>query len=149
MKKQRKSDNFDIDEICELIVAGNSITAIAKGLGVPHSHLLMWIERDQDRSVRAREARRVTAQLWDEQATALIAKAGNSLDLAKAKEIAHHYRWRASKISPKIYGDKVTQELTGANGGPIQTQSSVTVYMPENARDSGPKSDSVEVRSTE
>lgn len=28
-------------------------------------------------------------------------------------------KWMLSKVLPKIYGDKVTQELTGAGGGPI------------------------------
>jgi hypothetical protein len=29
-------------------------------------------------------------------------------------------KWQLSKVLPKIYGDKVTQEITGANGGPVQ-----------------------------
>ncbi len=29
-------------------------------------------------------------------------------------------KWFAGKISPKKYGEKVTQELTGPNGGPVQ-----------------------------
>lgn len=28
-------------------------------------------------------------------------------------------KWKLSKMLPKVYGDKVTQEHTGANGGPI------------------------------
>jgi hypothetical protein len=30
-------------------------------------------------------------------------------------------KWLLSKALPKIYGDKVLNEHTGANGGPIQT----------------------------
>jgi len=29
-------------------------------------------------------------------------------------------KWIASKLKPKKYGDKVTQEITGADGGPVQ-----------------------------
>jgi hypothetical protein len=29
-------------------------------------------------------------------------------------------KWLASKIVPKIYGDKITQELTGKDGAPLQ-----------------------------
>lgn len=29
-------------------------------------------------------------------------------------------KWAAAKLAPKVYGDKVTAELTGADGGPIQ-----------------------------
>jgi hypothetical protein len=28
-------------------------------------------------------------------------------------------KWAASKLKPRVYGDKVTQEHTGAGGGPI------------------------------
>jgi hypothetical protein len=32
-------------------------------------------------------------------------------------------KWYLSKVLPKIYGDKVTQEITGADGGPISVAS--------------------------
>lgn len=38
-------------------------------------------------------------------------------------------KWIASKLKPKKYGDKVTQELTGADGAPLVTQSVVKVYQ--------------------
>lgn len=30
-------------------------------------------------------------------------------------------KWTASKLKPKSYGDRITSELTGPNGGPIET----------------------------
>jgi hypothetical protein len=36
-------------------------------------------------------------------------------------------QWRAMKMAPRQYGDRVRQELTGANGGPIQTENKVAV----------------------
>ncbi|QPS76049.1 terminase small subunit protein [Delftia acidovorans] len=30
-------------------------------------------------------------------------------------------KWVASKMAPKKYGDKVTQEVVGAGGGPVET----------------------------
>ena len=36
-------------------------------------------------------------------------------------------KWFASKFLPKQYGDKITQEHTGADGGPIQSQATVDV----------------------
>ena len=35
-------------------------------------------------------------------------------------------KWLLSKMVPKKYGDKLVQEHTGANGGAIQVQSTVT-----------------------
>jgi len=34
-------------------------------------------------------------------------------------------KWIAAKLKPKKYGERVTQEVTGAEGGPIQTESVV------------------------
>lgn len=36
-------------------------------------------------------------------------------------------RWYLSKLAPKRYGDKITQEHTGADGGPIQSQATIKV----------------------
>ena len=35
-------------------------------------------------------------------------------------------KWHASKMVPKVYGDKTEVAVVGANGGPVQSQS-VTV----------------------
>jgi hypothetical protein len=34
-------------------------------------------------------------------------------------------KWHASKIKPKKYGDKLSQELSGPNGGPIEHKATV------------------------
>lgn len=45
-------------------------------------------------------------------------------------------KWLASKMAPKKYGDKLQTELTGANGGAIAVNSTVTfVRPPERAED--------------
>ena len=45
-------------------------------------------------------------------------------------------KWLLSKLAPKKYGDKLTQEHTGANGGAIEVHSTVTlVRAPVRAED--------------
>lgn len=114
-----KCDAFGLDKVCELITAGDSMTAIAAQIGVHISTLIEWSEQDAQRSARMREARQRSARVWDERAEYVITTAGDPFELNKAKELAHHYRWRAKAIAPREYGDKVTQEHTGADGGPI------------------------------
>ena len=114
-----KCDAFGLGKICESITAGESMTAIAAHIGVHVSTLIEWIEEDSQRSARAREARHRSARLWDERAEHVITVAGGPFELNKAKELAHHYRWRAKAIAPREYGDKITNEHTGADGGPI------------------------------
>lgn len=54
------------------------------------------------------------------------------VNLARHKEA--HCMKRAA-IADARYSDKASVELTGANGGPIQSASLVTVYIPANGRD--------------
>jgi len=46
--------------------------------------------------------------------------------IARARLRVDARKWIASKLKPKKYGDKLTAELSGPNGGPIETKSSVT-----------------------
>lgn len=107
------------DDILERIDSGEMLSAIARSVGKSKSMLGRWIAADEGRSARVREARSLAAEAWDAEAEEDIKNARDPFELARAKERAHHLRWRASKISPKVYGDKVTQEHTGPNGGPI------------------------------
>lgn len=115
-----KLDAHGLDAVCDEITGGKSLTQISKDLGIHVSSLLEWVEADAQRLARTREARTRSARIWDERAEQVIAMAGDQFELSKAKELAHHYRWRAKAIAPKEYGDKVTNEHTGANGGAIQ-----------------------------
>lgn len=101
-----------IDELCDAIVNGQSMTAFAEGVGASKSMLSRWIAADEERSACVREARIKSAATFDELALQRIDEAGDPFELSKAKEAAHHLRWRASKISP-AYGDKVDLKHSG------------------------------------
>jgi len=116
---QNKMAEMGIDAICDKLCEGETLTAIAKEIGVAVSGLVNWIEKDQERAVRAREARTMSARLWDEKAEAVLTKSKDQFELAKARELASHYRWRAKAVAPRDYGDKVQQEHVGPDGGPI------------------------------
>lgn len=119
MTTRQKCENLGVDNLCLEIMDGKSMTSIAESIGIAISSLTDWIERDPERCARVREARRATAQFWDEKAESVIQLAPDNFELNKARELAHHYRWRAKAIAPRDYGDKVTQEHVGHGGGPI------------------------------
>lgn len=114
-----KLEAFGVEAICESIAQGQSMTAIAFNVGVPLGRMLEWIAADPDRSARVREARTAMALHWDEKAEAVIAAAGDEFELKKAREVAHHYRWRAAKIGRRDYGDKVEVAGTGKDGAVV------------------------------
>lgn len=114
-----KLDAFGIDEVCDSIGEGKSLTFIAHVAEVSIGSLLTWIEADPERSARVKECRSAMARYWDEKSEQCIEDAADEFELKRAKELSHHYRWRASKIAPREYGDKVTQEHTGAGGSQL------------------------------
>lgn len=106
-KKTAKLDALDVDTVCARIADGWTMREIAADEKVSFGTLQTWIEADSERSARVREARISQARYWDEAAESCISEASDPFELAKAKELAHHYRWRAAKIAPKQYGEKV------------------------------------------
>ena len=100
-------------DIIERMESGDTISSIAKECGKNRSTLCRWLNADPQRSARAQLARISAAAAWDEKAEDRIELAEDAFELSRAKELAHHYRWRASKIAPKEYGDKVEHEHKG------------------------------------
>ncbi len=102
-----------IDVLCARIVNGETLTAIARSLNAGVATLTDWIAADPERSARAREARIAAAGSYEEQALDELRDAADPFALAKAKEVAHHLRWKASKANPRMYGEKldVTAEV--------------------------------------
>jgi hypothetical protein len=101
---------------------GLTLTHVADSVGVSIGTLISRVDADSDRSARARQARARTARMWDEKATTTIELAADQFELAKAKEMAHHYRRRASKVAPREYGERVVQEVVGVNDGPVKSE---------------------------
>lgn len=99
------------DRLCDAIIAGTMLTDIALEWDVSLSRLRRWIAADPTRSARVREARQLSAMIFDEKAERALAESDSEFALKRAKELAHHYRWRAAKIDDKQYGEKV--ELNG------------------------------------
>lgn len=106
-------DAFGLDAVCEALADGRAMTLLADDVGVSFGSLSNWLNADPKRSARARDARASAARMWDDMATARIEAAPDAFGLAKAKELAHHYRWRASKIAPREYGDKLDVAHSG------------------------------------
>lgn len=110
------------DDICALIADGESLRSVCKRKGMPNTTKVMrWLRENPDfreQYAKAMESRAdaVFEELFD------IADdvAEESAAISKAKLRIDTRKWALSRMSPKKYGDKITTELTGKDGGAIQ-----------------------------
>jgi hypothetical protein len=101
------------EAILARIEDGETLTSIASSVSRSKSNISQWLNADPERSARARVSRTSAAAAWDDLAEQEIRNAEDGFGLSKAKELAHHFRWRASKIAPTDYGDKIEQTHKG------------------------------------
>lgn len=80
--------------------------AVAWGIPVSGSQVHRWFHATPERSQAYARAREASAESHDEQALEALALAKDPFELAKAREIAAHLRWRSRVINPKKYGDQ-------------------------------------------
>lgn len=108
------------DIICERLMDGESMVDICRDEAMPsRSSVLRWMEANPEFEARCARAREMQADLMDD----MILRVANACtpETAQADKVKiSAYQWRASKLQPKKYGDKVTNEHTGKDGGPIE-----------------------------
>ncbi len=122
---QETINEFGLEALCDWITEGRSYRDIAKDLGISLGSLTWWIDGAEERSQACARARELAAQTFDELAIETIESASDPFELAKAREIATHYRWRAKAVNPRRYGDKQQVDLKG--------DMNVTLFDPDQA----------------
>ena len=126
------------DLICERLAGGESLRSICADKGMPHeSTVRMWARDDvQGFSTQYTRAREIGYDCLAEEAlhiadTPVIGvktktNEKGEIETVEGDMIEHRRlqvdmrKWMLSKMLPKRYGDKVTTELTGPNGGAVQ-----------------------------
>lgn len=113
-------DEGVIDRLCERLISGQGLAKACEPRDMPTAPEVYA------RMAKDPEFATVIACAREAQQEAMI---DETIDMAdKATPEDHQVvklriwarQWRAAKLAPKRYGEKVTAELTGANGGPIQ-----------------------------
>lgn len=126
-------DLFGTEWMYDRILDLRSLTEIAQEADVALSTLSRWVASDLERSARVREARRLAAEAWVEKAEQVVADAKNGFELQRARELAHHYRWKASKINPQ-FNDRVVQDHTSSDGSMTpKAAATITTSDPQEA----------------
>jgi len=113
------------DEIVQRMIEGESLTAICKDEKMPpRVTVYAWFDKHPDFYARCARAREALADYLVDEIDEL-AKSATKDNIEQIKIQVSTKQWRAMKIAPRMYGDRSRTEVTGANGGPIQTQATV------------------------
>ena len=110
-------DDIVLDPIPHLtrwVSEGMSLAQIAGHCGVSPGEVLRFTQANKALKAALVEARKEAAWVWDERAEAVLKQAETKDELAKAKELANHYRWRASKLNREQYGEKVDTTVSAS-----------------------------------
>lgn len=106
------------NDICERVANGETLQVIADFYNVSIGTILNWVTKkdNADNYARAREA---ASDLFESKIIERI-QTVTSESAAADRVAIDALKWVAARRSPKKYGDKVTQEVTGIDGQPIQ-----------------------------
>lgn len=129
------------DAICERLMDGESLRTICKSDDMPAaSTVFRWLTLHKPFSEQYARAREIQADLlfddvldiaddgtndWMQRANAdgtLGDVVLNGEHVQRSKLRVDARKWMAGKLAPKKYGERVVNEHTGPNGGPIQTE---------------------------
>lgn len=131
------------DRICAEIAAGRTLTAIMRDEGMPQVYWVFTeLGRDEAFAKAYARAREIRAELLVEELVTIADDGSNDtyVDENGNRRIDHDVIARSrlrvearkrlvSKLLPKVYGDRVTTEVTGAEGGPVQVEDGSTAKL--------------------
>lgn len=109
------------DEICRRIEDGEMLLNIVADKHMPErSSVYLWLEIHQEFSDNYARARKSGAHALVEQGMNIL-DGSNPEHANMDKNRAEYRKWLASKRNPESYGDRQAVELTGKNGGPMES----------------------------
>ena len=117
------------DKICERIAEGESLRTICLDADMPHrATVFRWLSNQsfRDQYTRAKEEQAETladeiVAISDEPPPITPAGSTDSGHVAWQRNRVEARKWVAAKLKPKKYGEKVQTEVSGPDGGPIQS----------------------------
>ena len=123
------------ERICEQLADGQSLRAICAADGMPDRTTVMrWQASNPDFATKCARAREAQADhLFEGMAEIEDGVLSGAVDAQAARVVLSSQQWRASKLRPKVYGDKTT--LAGDADNPVAiTGVTWTIVKPEDPR---------------
>jgi hypothetical protein len=112
--------------ICEQLSQGKSLRSVCKADDMPAaSNVFLWLQRhsefkEQYEVAKAESADALTDDMLE------IADNADSDNVQVARLQVDTRKWLASKLKPKKYGEKITNEHSGIDGKPIEVDMSLS-----------------------
>lgn len=138
------------DVLCARLAEGESLRTVCRDEGMPcKATVFMWMRTNAEFLDQYTRAKQESADAliddildiaddgtndWMEKNDAEGNCVGYQLNgehVQRSRLRVDARKWLAEKLKPKKYGQKVQQELTGADGGPIEFRAKVQALMGE------------------
>jgi len=103
------------DLICERVAEGESLRKICADDDMPHrSNVERWLSQDPDFAAKYAHARERQGDLMDEEQMEICRQIKTKeIAAAEARVLVGVLQWRASKLAPKRYGEKIDVSHSG------------------------------------
>lgn len=114
------------DEECEKVLEGlaqgKSLRSVCSEPDMPSIwQVLRWLDKCPEFEQQYMRARQIQGETHFEEILEVADKVKTGeIDPQSGRVVIDAMKWAASKMRPRVYGDKITQEVTGSDGGPVQ-----------------------------
>ncbi|MBP2844577.1 ubiquitin carboxyl-hydrolase [Dickeya oryzae] len=109
------------DDICTLLADGESLRDVCRRPGMPNkATVFRWLAENEvfrDQYAKATDVR--ADVIFDEIIDIADSAEADASEVAKARLKIDARKWVLSRMAPKKYGERITQEVTGKDGGPV------------------------------
>lgn len=106
------------DLICELIAGGESLRRICLKDGFPdRATVLRWLDKHEEFAAKYARARELQGDVMDEDIGEVIDEVrSGAMDPQAGRVVLAGLQWRAAKLAPKKYGDKIAVDANHSGG---------------------------------
>lgn len=108
------------DMICRRLTEGESLRSVCADTGLAIGTVLLWCKSHPEFAEHYARATEIRAHRMVDEMREIAAGVRDQASAARARLEIDVIKWQASKMLPKVYGDKLETTVQGPNGGPVE-----------------------------
>jgi hypothetical protein len=122
--------NIVFERVLENIAAGNTLKSVLKNdlREIEYGAFLRWVNKDPDRRRRYQDAKELRTETWAGEIIEIADAADSLEDVNRSKLRIDSRKWLMGADYQRVYGDRIVQQVEGADGGPVQV--AMAVFTP-------------------